>query len=358
VGVNNGLHNIYSIISHPIASPPTYPPIIPIMFTLLGIIYNFFYKSLFVGDAGFIFLLKILPIIFDFLSAYIIYKIVLVLTNNHKAKIAFILYLISPANIIISSLWGQVDSIVTFFMLLSVYFLMINKHLSSWLFLAISILSKQQAIIVVPLILVASIKKFGDKKTLKGIIVFLTIFILLFLPYIINGSFLNALSRIMETSRWIPALSANAFNFWWILFGTNSINIPDSKITFIISPLVLSLSVFFTLYYLIIKKMKNILSKKGVIFLALFIILFAFFMIPTQIHERYLFYCLPFLLIYSFLNKVFIKYYFILQVTFLLNILFISLPKMPNIITILIAVINAIVFIISLNQFKRINETE
>src|SRR5262249_23275292 len=81
---------------------------------------GFLFKTLAIpiSSLHFEFFLKSINILFDIGSAFIIYKIVLKY-NKKWAKIAPIFYLINPAVVFNSSVWGQIDGIFTFFILLS-----------------------------------------------------------------------------------------------------------------------------------------------------------------------------------------------------------------------------------------------
>jgi len=99
---------------------------------------------------------------------------------------------------------------------------------------------------------------------------------------------------------------------------------------------------------------KNDYRFKNICF-ASFFIYFTFFVFFTRIHERYLFYCLPFLvlMVTDSLEKKFLISYIILSITFFLNTYIVfeqNYPKLlPNLfknsfLTVSIALVNLSVY--------------
>lgn len=84
--------------------------------------------------------IKLASIIFDFVGAFWVYKIVqLVYPKGQKALLAFIILLFTPTVFINSAYWGQCDMIYTSFLLGYLYFISINKEVLALTFFAISL---------------------------------------------------------------------------------------------------------------------------------------------------------------------------------------------------------------------------
>ena len=93
-------------------------------------------------------LLQLPSILADFGIAYLIYKNI---KSRRLAKTGAILWLLNPVIWYNSSVWGQTDSVITFFVFLSFYLLIKNKPILSVLSYAISIYIKASLIIFIPL---------------------------------------------------------------------------------------------------------------------------------------------------------------------------------------------------------------
>ena len=84
------------------------------------------------------------------------------------------LYLFNPATIVNCSLWGQVDSVYTLFILLMIYFISEKKMIYSYFMFAICIFIKPQAFIFTPILIFGIIenvfiKDFSKEKLLKNL---------------------------------------------------------------------------------------------------------------------------------------------------------------------------------------------
>lgn len=107
---------------------------------------------------SFVFVLKFWPNLADFISAFIIYKF-LIKTKTKPVNAAFwsVFFLLNPISIIISSAHGQLDSITSLFVLLSIFTLTLySKKLLiylSALFLGLAIAIKPNPAMLLPLFL-------------------------------------------------------------------------------------------------------------------------------------------------------------------------------------------------------------
>ena len=137
-----------------------------------------------------------LPVlIFDILTSYLVFKISFKLWKNRIfSVIACLIYLLNPLNIIYIDYYWLNTSIFTFFLMVSIYFLIDDRFYLSILFLSLSIMCKQFAGIFLIIILIRMSKRMQDLKLSKIVqfkkyiktLSFLFIPIALFsLPYIL-----------------------------------------------------------------------------------------------------------------------------------------------------------------------------
>lgn len=134
------------------------------------------YGIVYITDPIFNLLIKIPLIVADFLSAFLIYRIVFHYSKSYLiSRYSASLYFVSPIIIWISAGWGQYDSLAVLFTLFSFYSLLISKKipLSAFcIFLAIMI-KVYPIIFLVPMII--SIYRFDENRrmTLNAILFYL-----------------------------------------------------------------------------------------------------------------------------------------------------------------------------------------
>jgi Gpi18-like mannosyltransferase len=294
------------------------------------VLYLISYPTVKLKGYSFLFL-KLPGIIFDIgisLMIYLFVKRKLEAENpsNSSALICMAIFLFNPATIFASAIWGKYDdSLLSFLLLLTIY------HYNSYkegIFYSLSILTKLQGIVLAPILL--------RKKPLKLIIPFVLTSVLVLMPFLSHIEILyqNIVIRSLDQ---FPHITINAYNFWWLFnwtgWGKEWFNAPsDTTLYFFISPKLLGLFVFVVVSILLIIYVRENNYKLRPICFASFLIYFTFFMFLTRIHERYMFYCLPFLaLTVSDLdNKKFLCCYFILSTTFFLNIYIVYEQNFPN----------------------------
>ncbi len=96
-------------------------------------------------------IVKLLPILFDLLGAWLLYRIAQKHIRKIPALILYALYLFNPAVLVNGAAWGQVDSVLAFFMLLTADCAMQRKwHKAIPLFI-VSALIKPQALLFAPI---------------------------------------------------------------------------------------------------------------------------------------------------------------------------------------------------------------
>lgn len=103
---------------------------------------------------------KLLPILFDVGNAICIYNISrLKYPQGPLPLIGAAIFFALPTFILDSAWWGQVDSIYTFFVLTSLYFLLKNQPLRGMIFYGIAFSFKLQAIFLAPYLLLLILKR-------------------------------------------------------------------------------------------------------------------------------------------------------------------------------------------------------
>jgi Gpi18-like mannosyltransferase len=242
-------------------------------------------------------IVKLAPNLFDLGTAVLIYVFVRKQASFKLALAATALYAFNPALIYNAAVWGQFDAIYTFFLILSLMLALKSKPELSAATLAIALLTKPQAIALAPLIAFLIYKKSGLKRMLVSVLAFALTIFLIILPFDWKGQPLTSLSQIYFGGfGQYSVTSVNAFNLW----GLYGLWVSDANF-FILGWALFGAFTVFVLY--VLHKRFNVSGDYLAIFAA-FMLFFAFFMLPTRIHERYLFPAISVLaLMFPFIKK-------------------------------------------------------
>jgi len=256
-------------------------------------------------------LVKLAPTLFDLSTATLIYVYLRKQLTFKQSIMGTALYAFNPALIYNSAVWGQWDAIYTFFLVLSLMLALKSKPKLSAVAFALGLLTKPQAIALVPLVAYLIYKKNGLKNLLSSVAVFAaTIFVVIF-PFEWSNPVTFLTSNYFGALKSFPFTTVNAFNLW-ALYGLWN---GDAKL-FIIGWAMFGAFAVFTMYWL---AKRFHVSGESVAFFCAFMLFFAFFMLPTQIHERYLFPAISMLALMFPLIKEARPFYVFLTGTLLIN---------------------------------------
>jgi dolichyl-phosphate-mannose-protein mannosyltransferase len=226
-------------------------------------------------------IIKLTPTVFDLATSTLIFFFLRKQFSFNQTISATVLYAFNPAVILNVSVWGQFDAIYTFFLVLSLIVALKKKPETAAVIFAIGLLTKPQGIALLPLIALLIYMKNGAKRLLASIGAFVATIFIVILPFewsnpitFLSNIYFGAFNGYQYTS-------INAFNLWG-LFG---LWVPDGSF-FILGWSLFGASAAFALF--VTYKQYKISGDALAIFCA-FMLFFAFFMLPTRIHERYLF---------------------------------------------------------------------
>jgi Gpi18-like mannosyltransferase len=208
-----------------------------------------------------------------------------------------LLLTIHPGMIMTSANWGQTDSILTLFLVLTIIALNRNQRRMAWIWFALTMLMKFQGIVLLPMVGILSLRRFGLRPTIKGFLLGLFVFSAVYAPFILWSGFDNAMRPFTSAVDLNPVISANAFNLWYLLtpsiwyFLPNDVRYMPTDTSRVLGIITLKqvgfllLGSYVTLVVVFMWR-QYIQRREFVWATALYL---AFFMLPTQIHERYLF---------------------------------------------------------------------
>ncbi len=233
----------------------------------------------------YIIILKLPAIIADLLTAFFIFRHAEKNGGGRQAFVLSALFLFNPAIILNSAVWGQIDSVFTLFILLTLILLIEKKAVQACCFFAAALLIKPQALIFAPLLIFAFIRKGGLRTFLAGAGAGILVFILGIIPFsVIQGPFW-IFKKYTDSLALYPYASLNAANLFSLSGGNG---MPDSE-TFLFLPYSIwgFVFIFAVLGWAVFVFLKN-KGREFYSYTALFIIT-AVFILSSRMHERYLY---------------------------------------------------------------------
>lgn len=277
---------------------------------------GFFKIILSIPDNVFYLVLKLPTIAAEIILTLFIYRLI-----NIKliiwARISASLVLLNPSFIFNSSIWGQIDGLLTLIMLLSIYFLIQKRLILSSFLLGLAFLVKPQSIGLLPIFLLFLIRNFSIKNLIQIIMPVISVIFILALPFYTNHLlglpqlFYNMVGDYSYTSLF-------AYNFWgvagfWINDSQKWNGLSYQTIGYIL------LSVYWiTISYFYLKRRLSLYALAS-------LALLGFYFLPTRVHERYLYPALVFLILIStnLKSKLLLFLTFILNVIHFLNLYYV-----------------------------------
>jgi Gpi18-like mannosyltransferase len=335
---DQGVRHFYTyLFSNPATSWVDYPPFNVYLFWAFGSLAN----SLGASTITFV---KLLPNLFDMAISALIFFFLRKQLSFKQTLVATALYGFNPAVVFNAAIWGQFDAIYTFFLVLSLMLALKSKPELSAAAFAVGLLTKPQGIALLPLVAFVIFKKSGAKRFLFSVLVFTSTLFLVILPFEWSDP-ITFLTRIYFGAYGNYAVtSANAFNLW----GLFSLWSSDSG-WFILGWVIFGIFTVFALY--VLNKRWDKQSWILPVFVA-FMMFFAFFMLPTRIHERYLFPAVSMLVLLFPLVKKARQLYVVITATLFANLAYILYwlnQGNPNLsgdpVVVAVSVINLVTFL-------------
>jgi Gpi18-like mannosyltransferase len=227
-------------------------------------------------------MIKIVPNIFDLGTSALIYFFVRRHSTFKFAVVSTALYAFNPAVIFNTAIWGQFDAVYTFFLVLSLILALKSKPVPAAVIFSLGLLIKPQGIALLPLVALLIYMKSGLKQLAYSVVAFVATVFVVVLPFQGVGNPVTFLYNVYSSGyTYYHYTSINAFNLW----GLQGMWIDDGFFYYVGWALFGVVAVF-TLY-MVHKRLK--VSGDLIAVFAAFMLFFAFFMLPTRIHERYMF---------------------------------------------------------------------
>lgn len=280
------------------ATDANYPPGALLVFELIGRAYRALGYS---DPVSLRVALKLPNLLFDCIGGGVAFAIAARFVEPRRALLAALAYDLNPAIIYDSSLWGQNDSITTVTALAAVWCMLAGRRTIAWIVLAFAILNKPPVLILVPLFALEAFVAPGGlprRRALIGSAIGATAALafgyLIALPFYTDRAIVDVYARMIAWydigSSLYPYTSANAFNVY-ALFG--DFFAPDTLPVFFLPLKYWADAVFIALAGVILARYVRRGGERAFLE-ACFLISLAFFLVLTEMHERYLIYALTF----------------------------------------------------------------
>ena len=213
---------------------------------------------------------KLPSLIGSWLTLWLIMKL---FQSKEKARLAGILWLFNPATLLVSSVMGQSDTFVVFFILLAFYFYKNEKLSWSNVALGLSALVKPIALVVIPILALDSYKKGGPKLAIKNTFIGLGTYILGIAPYLFSPAFRMYALDATHTNKSIQA----------------GIEIASGNVI--------------PWYLIVIVMLALMVLYKKISILSIFLISILGSLAFNHFHPQWFLWLVPFLIIYAFENQ-------------------------------------------------------
>lgn len=273
-----------------------YPPGYVCVLYVLGFLLSVF-KADYLSAASLL-ILKLPAIMCDMATGLIIYKMARERQSEINAVTISALYLLNPAVILNSCVWGQVDAVMCFFVVLMCGLLMEKKMIPSYIAYAIGVLLKPQMLIFTPVLIYGILENvilhnfsmqrffqnlFGGLAVISGMVV-------VCIPFGLE----NVVGLYLNTLGSYPYVTVNAYNFWALL-GKNWASQEDRLLFMsyqswgmlnIVLTVILSAVFFF-----------RAKKKESRYFTTAALLIISVYLFSVRMHERYIFPAMALLLL-------------------------------------------------------------
>jgi dolichyl-phosphate-mannose-protein mannosyltransferase len=236
--------------------------------------------ALFDGDA-LVRAVKGLSIPFDMAMGTLLYFVALRFTTSPRALLAPALYLLNPAVLLAGPVWGQVDAASTLAYLTALLAVAAGWYPAAGGLAVLAMLTKPQAgLVALPVAVVAFLRgrAAGTAAPLARVAVgALVAYIVVAGPLRLDP--IRFVERVMSVGALKPSTSLNAPNLWGMLVGYA---VPDGPLFWVGAVLLL---IGLVVALLPLRRRQDLST---ILTVGLFVV-FAFYFLPTRVHERYLF---------------------------------------------------------------------
>lgn len=258
--------------------------------------------------------LKVFPLLFHVISGYFVVLLIQKDRRENRPLAKSLFYLLNVAVLYNGLVWGQMDIVLTCFIVISFYAAVQQNTVGALFFFVVAINFKLQAIIFIPplglLLLPQLVQQFTWKRLLSWMALPLLFQLAVLLPYYLAGTLERMWEVVLESFKKHESISIDAYNFWHLVFPNLTVEEED-KVKFaglaykhwglllFCTASFFALLPFFRVLYRSYhnRRVETLSIDKALLVFGLIPLLF--FYLNTEMHERYAHPGLIFILIYS-----------------------------------------------------------
>jgi len=227
--------------------------------------------------------IKVVSVLFDFVSAAFVMLIVRKIGGYSKKSfvpwLAYAVALLIPTPILNSAAWAQSDSIYTAFLVMTLYFLIREKYPLAFIAFSLAFSFKLQAVFFFPVLLLLYLK--GRNFSLLHFLIIPAVIAALSLPAIVIGKPLAEIFGVyIGQVQSYPKTTLNFPNMYFFL--------PDLHWQFALPGILLTLALILTLYFVLLKSDRVVLAGGTLLEVSLLTVMICAYSLPSM-HQRYLF---------------------------------------------------------------------
>jgi hypothetical protein len=227
------------------------------------------------------------------------------------------MYTAAPPVWINSAWWGQVDAWLMLPMLAAV--LLVGQGAGrGWAFWAVALLIKTQAIIIAPVLFLATLRRHGARGLVRGAVVAGVVLLAGVAPLVLAGQGFGLLEAYLGAVGRFPRTTYGAYNLWYLALGGNAVNDFDAAFGQF-SYRQIGFGLLGTATLLVCAALWRRNSAGGRAEAAATLAL-AFFVLPTQMHARYLFLPLAFVALAACADRRFVALFVLLAASATINL--------------------------------------
>ncbi|MBE5758713.1 MAG: phospholipid carrier-dependent glycosyltransferase [Clostridiales bacterium] len=269
-----------------------YPPAYMMLLYIFGFIRDAF--SLAYDSMVYELLILLPPMICDLALAYFVFSIAEKKMNRSTGIMLALFILFGPVFVIDGAVWGQIDSVLTLAIAVSLYFLTQGKKWQMAAVYTLAVLIKPQAALIAPIIIAVYLRDvFTKGKTKQALIdiglsavAVVVVYSVISLPFKGTQGYLYVFERMLDTVGQYPYATVNAFNLFG-LAGGNFVNYDEIFVLLSYKDwgtIFIALVVIFAIYLTIREKD----STRG-IWIGAAVTYIGIFFFGHGMHERYVF---------------------------------------------------------------------
>jgi dolichyl-phosphate-mannose-protein mannosyltransferase len=247
-------------------------------------------------------LIKSIPTMADLGTAWVLYRLAAERRSRAYALLVLAAYAYNPAMLFNSAVWGQADALVSLLLLLSLWAIGSGRFAIGFAVVAAAVLVKLQAVVVVPIFVLVTWRIGGMKgffDAWRGAAIAAAVVLA---PFFVAHRMDALLATMFGASGRYPYISMNAHNLWWLVEGPDAPHVSDAMRVGngLLTYHALGAAMLGAATMLILWRLWRALYRSDREPLlsaceACLLEIMAFYLFPTEMHERYILSALMFL---------------------------------------------------------------